>query len=352
MLNDSNKIIVGVTRDFMNPEGNMDFIEEIWDVLLEHPRIELEIMEEPAPTNITVDHTKRFDAIMMKRSPLRAEALAPDNCRLKLVSRNGVGYDHLDVKACTQAGVMIAITPEAVRRPVASANVALMLAFAHRIFERDRRAREGQWDKRWIDKGLGLKDRVLGVIGLGNIGQEIFRLMKPWGMTHLGVAPNHTEDEFSDLEVSLVDLDTILSMADFLCICCPLSEKTYHMIGERELRLMKQEAYLINTARGEIIDETKLVRALNEWWIAGAGLDVFEQEPPSPQNPLLSLDNVILGSHNLAISEEMNQLANRGVSEAVLALADGTVPRNLVNPEVIEHPGLKEFIKTNQAGSG
>jgi len=339
--------MVGVTRDFMSPEGTIDFVKEIWDFLRDHPGIELEIMNEPAPTVITVDHTRYFDAIMMKRSPLRAEALSPDNCRLKLVARNGVGYDHLDVDACTESGVMIAITPEAVRRPVASANVALMLAFAHRIFERDRRARDGDWGKRWKNKGIGLEGRVLGVIGLGNIGQEIFRLMKPWGMTHLGVAPNHMEDEFSDLGVSLVDLDTILAQADFLCICCPLSPKTFHMIGERELRLMKQESYLINTARGEIIDEATLVRALEKNWIAGAGIDVFEQEPPSPQNPLFSLDNVILGSHNLAISEEMKELANRGVAEAVLALADGIIPKNLVNPEIVEHPRFKNFIDTN-----
>lgn len=345
MVYTSNKIIVGVTRDFVDSEGNLDFVKEIWDTLLDHPGIELEIIEEVAPTNITVNHTRRFDAIMMKRSPLRAEALTPNNCRLKLVSRNGVGYDHLDVDACTQAGVMIAITPEAVRRPVASTNVALMLAFAHRIFERDRRTRNGEWVKRWSNRGIGLQGRTLGVVGLGNIGREIFRLMEPWGMDHLGVAPNHREDEFSDLGVKLVDLDTILAEADFLCLCCPLSDKTYRMIGERELRLMKPEAYLINTARGEIIDEAKLAQALTENWIAGAGIDVFEQEPPRPENPLLTLDNVILGSHNLGICEEMNLLANRGAAEAVLALVDGTIPRDLVNPEVIEHPVLQHLTK-------
>ena len=119
MINNSEKILVGVTRDFMNPEGTIDFVKEIWEVLREDPRIDLEIMEDPAPTNITGEHTCRFDAIMMKRSPLRSEALAPDNLRLRLISRNGVGYDHLDVDACTQAGVMISITPDAVRRPVA-----------------------------------------------------------------------------------------------------------------------------------------------------------------------------------------------------------------------------------------
>ena len=337
MTYDSVKIHVGVTRDFISPEGKVDFIEDSWNALVNHPGIELEIMEEPAPTLITEEHTSRFDAIMMKRSPLRAVALDQKDCRLKLISRNGVGYDHLDVDACTRAGVMIAITPEAIRRPVASASIALMLAFAHRIFERDRRTRDGAWDKRWKNKGIGLQGRVLGVIGLGNIGQEILRLMKPWGMIHLGVAPNHTEEEYSDLKVRLVDLDIILGEADFLCLCCPLTDKTQRLIGERELRLMKPDAYLINTARGEIIDEAQLTRALREGWIAGAGLDVFETEPPSPQNPLMSLNNVILGSHNLAICEEMNLLANRGVTEAVLNLADGTIPEHLVNPDVVTH---------------
>ncbi len=347
MVHAPNKIIVGVTRDFADQEGKIDFVKDIWDVLLNHPGIELEIMKEPAPTAITVDHTRRFDAIMMKRSPLRAEAITPDNCRLKLIARNGVGYDHLDVEACTRAGVMVAITPEAVRRPVASANVALILAFAHRIFERDRRTRDGAWDKRWENKGIGLQDRVLGVIGLGNIGQEVFRLMQPWGMIHLGVAPNHKEDEFADLGIRLVGLDRILAEADFLCICCPLSEKTFQLIGERELRLMKKGAYLINTARGEIIHEAKLVQALEEKWIAGAGIDVFEQEPPSTQNPLFRLDNVILGSHNLAISEDMNQLANNGVAQAIFALADGNIPENIINPEVVKHSKLQYLTKTS-----
>lgn len=337
----SGEMLVGVTRDFMSPEGSLIFVKEIWKELQEHPGLKLEILEEPAPTTITVDHTQRYDALMMKRSPLRAEALEPDNCRLKLVARNGVGYDHLDVDACTRAGVMIAITPEAVRRSVASANVALMLACAHRIFERDRRTRNGEWGKRWEGKGIGLQNRILGVIGLGNIGQEIFRLMEPWGMTHLGVAPNHTEDEFSDIRVHLVNLDTVLIEADFLCICCPLSENTYHMIGERELQLMKKEAYLINTSRGEVIDEAVLARALRERWIAGAGIDVFEQEPPSLNNPLFDLDNVILSSHNLSHTKEMNQLANRGAANAVLALAKRRIPAKLVNPEVVGHPRLR-----------
>ena len=340
----SRKILVGVTRDFVSPDGNVDFVRDMWEKLQKHPRIELEIMAESAPTNISVDHTKRFDTIMMKRSPLHTDALVPGSCRLKLVSRNGVGYDHINIEACTEAGVMVAITPEAVRMPVASANVALILALAHRMFERDRRTRNADWDKRWSNKGIELQGRTLGVIGLGNIGKEIFRLMKPWNMVHLGVAPNHTEAEFSDLNVKLVDLGTLLSEADFLCLCCPLTEKTHQMIGERELRSMKNEAYLINTARGEIIDETKLARALEEEWIAGAGIDVFEQEPPSPNNPLLGLNNVIFGSHNLGITEEMNQRANHGAATAVLALADEKVPEHLVNPEVLDHPRLRYLI--------
>ncbi len=147
MARESKRIVVGITRDFISSEGKIDFVEKIWDELANHPRIKIEILEEPAPTNITLDHTQRFEVIIMKRSPLRAMALDPENCRLQLVARNGVGYDHLDVDACTRAGVMIAITPEAVRRPVASANITLILAVAHRIFERDRRTRNCAWKK-------------------------------------------------------------------------------------------------------------------------------------------------------------------------------------------------------------
>ena len=242
-----------------------------------------------------------------------------------------------------KAGVMIAITPEAVQRPVASSIMAFILALAHRLPQKDRMTRAGRWKERNNVFGIGLRGKTLGVIGVGNIGSEVFRLARPWGMKHLGCEPNAPAGGFPDLNLNLTDLDTLLKAADFVCLCCPMNDRTHRMIGERELGLMKPSAYLINTARGGIVDEAVLIKALSENKIAGAALDVFENEPPRPDNPLFKLDNVILSSHNIFLSDEGNRLGNQSVARAALALARGEIPEHVVNPEVLDHPRLKKI---------
>ena len=260
-----------------------------------------------------------------------------------LVARNGVGYEHLDVEACTRAGVIITITPEAVKRPVASSIMAFMLALAHRLPLRDRMTRTGRWKERNNVYGIGLRGKTLGVVGVGNIGSEVFRLARPWGMTHLGCEPNAPPEGFPDQNVRLVDLDSLLEESDFVCLCCPHNDQTRRMIGERKLSLMKPTAYLINTARGEIVHESALIEALSNNRIAGAAIDVFENEPPRPDNPLFKLDNVILSSHNISLSDEGGRLGNQAVAAAVLAVARGEIPKHVINPKVLDHPGIKEI---------
>ncbi|MBT3361336.1 MAG: dehydrogenase [Rhodospirillales bacterium] len=332
---------VGVTRDFVRTDGTVNFLPEAWHRLEGHPRIELHLLEDEAPTTLTRAHTSAFDVILMKRSPLPASAIGEPAPRLFLVSRNGVGFDHIDVPACTEAGIMVTITPDAVRRPVASAIMALILSLAHQVIPRDQMTRAGRWKERWNTPGIALTGRTLGVVGLGNIGRELLRVAAPWDMRLIGVEPFVPQEGFPDLDVELVDLDTVLAEADFVSLCCPYIPATHHLIGARELALMKPSAYLVNTARGEIIDEPALVQALSVGGIAGAGIDVFEKEPPATDNPLFGLDNVVLGSHNLAFNDESNDLGNIGAAEAILAVANGESPRHLINPEVLEHPRFK-----------
>ena len=338
------RITIGITRDFVTTEELLYFDKAAFDSLKAEPEIEVHIMEDSAPTRITAHHAARFDSIIMKRSPLTADALGKPDQRLVHVARNGVGYDHLDIEACTRAGVMVTITPEAVQRPVASGIMAFILALAHRLPLKDRMARTDRWQERNNVLGIGLRGKTLGVIGIGNIGSELLRLAKPWGMTHLGCDPYAPSEGFPALSVCLVDLDSILKESDFICLCCPYNDRTQRMIGERELNLMKPTAYLINTARGEIVHEAALIEVLSKNKIAGAAIDVFEKEPPNSDNPLFELENVILSSHNISLSDEGNRLGNQAVASAVLAVARGEVPKNVINPEVLDHPRIRKIL--------
>ena len=344
-MSNQKKLIVGMTRDFVTTEGDLYFDPPALSALKHEPLLELQVMEDPAPTHITAAHAARFDCIIMKRSPLAADALGNPDQRLMLVARNGVGFEHLNVEACTREGVMICTTPEAVQRPVASSIMAFILALAHRLPLRDRMTRTGRWKERNNILGIGLRGKTLGIIGVGNIGREVFRLVKPWGMRHLGREPNAPPDGFPDLDVRLVDLDLLLKESDFVCLCCPHNDQTRQMISERELNLMKSTAYLINTARGEIVHESALMEALSNNRIAGAAIDVFENEPPRPDNPLFQLDNVILSSHNISLSDEGGRLGNQAVAAAALAAARNEIPKNIINPKVLDHPRIKELFR-------
>jgi len=326
---------VGLSRDFLNRDGSRAFDDEAWSRLAGAPGLELGFLEAPAFSPVTRRDVERYDVLIIKRNPVEAALFEPDGQALRLVVRNGAGYDHIDVEACTRAGVAVAITPGAVTSSVASAILALVLALAHRLFERDRATRAGRWSERWERPGMDLAGRTLGIVGLGRIGLETLRLAAPWGMRHLGYAPRPRPERYAGLGVETVDLDTLLAQSDFVVLCCPLDAGTRHLIDARALARMGRQAYLVNTARGEIVDEPALVEALRAGRIAGAGIDVFESEPPAPDHPLYGLDNVILGSHNLAYSDGLNRAANLAAVEAVLAYAGGCLPRDVLNPGVL-----------------
>lgn len=312
------------------------------------PDIEVHFLAQPAGAPITPSDVQQYDALLIKRNPVVATVFeqatsAKAEIRLRLLARNGVGYDHIDVGACNRAGVMISITPEAVARPVASSILAMMLAFSHRLFERDRLTRAGRWADRWNHSGMALTGRTLGVIGLGNIGLEVFRLAAPWKMRHLGYTPRPRPDKYNGLNVELVSLDALFEQSDFVALCCPLNDQTRGLVDATVLGRMRRHAFLINTARGEVIQERALVEALRDGQIAGAGIDVFEKEPPPKDHPLFMLDNVIVGSHNLAYSDELNSAANLAVAMATLSLAEGRAPKGLVNVQVLQHPRLRDL---------
>ena len=257
---------------------------------------------------------------------------------LKVVANVAAGYDNVDVPAATRHGVVVTNTPGVVTESTADLTWGLLFAIGRRVPEADRYVRAGKW-KEWrlmVLLGHDVHGSTLGIIGMGGIGQAVARRAAGFGMTIL----YHNRRRLpQDLETQLgatwVELDELLRKADFVSVHTPLNAATRHLIGERELRLMKPTSYLINTSRGPVVDEEAVTRALQDRWIAGAGLDVFEREPDVPQ-ALKDLENVVLlphiGSASVASRTRMAVMA----AQSAVAVVHGRRPPHVVNPEVYD----------------
>lgn len=262
--------------------------------------------------------------------------------RLTAVTRWGVGYDRIDVQALTAADVMLTITPNSVRRPVAEAVLTFVFALSKNLPLQDRVARAGGWRGDLPKLGRNVQGTVLGSLGCGNIGRELFRASASLGFARMiAHDPYVKQEDVATLGVELVDMETLFRESDYVCINTLLNERTRGLVGERHLRMMKPSAYLINTARGPVVQEAALVRALREGWIAGAGIDVYDVEPPPKNHPLFELDNVILAPHAMAWTDELMFDNGSEACENVLAVARGMTPASVVNREVLERPGMQ-----------
>jgi D-3-phosphoglycerate dehydrogenase len=210
---------------------------------------------------------------------------------------------------------------------------------------KDRLVRSRRWDERMDNMGRGLTGRTLGVVGAGRIGKELLRMSRVLDMRLLAADPYVNDIELGYIGVHKVDLDTLMSESDFVVICCLLNDETRHLIGAPQFARMKPDAYFLNVARGPIVDEQALIACLREGRIAGAALDVFEQEPIDPANPLIAMDSVILTPHSLCWTDEcFHNMASTGLKSIVDALA-GRKPEFVVNPEVLEHPRVRGWIR-------
>ncbi len=327
------KFRVGITRDNLKPDGNPIF-DPASLKLLDDPRIEWEFLPQ-LEAELSPETAAKYDALAVMLATVTRQTVSGPNRRLKLIARFGVGYDTVDVPALTDNGVLLTITPDGVRRPVASSTLTFILMLAHRVMIKDRLVRQGRWAERMNYFGTGLSGRVLGSVGVGNIGSELFRLATPFAMRHLACDPYVTQESVAPLGVKLVDLDTLLRESDFVCVNCPLNEETRHLIGARQFSLMKPTAFFINTARGPIVDEKALYRTLADGKIAGAAIDVFEQEPTPADNPLLQLDNLIVTPHHVCLTDECINTVAASVFSACRDLARGRVPKNVVNQQVL-----------------
>jgi D-3-phosphoglycerate dehydrogenase len=274
----------------------------------------------------------RYDGLYVNAPRVTAASVGRADLRVKIVARHGVGYDSVDVDALAARGVITTNTPVAVRRPVAVAALTFVLALAGRLVQKDRLTRTGRWHERTSFMGLGLTTRTLGVIGAGGIGRELLALARPFGWTMMAADPYVDPAAVATLGAELVPLDRLLAASDFVVATVLLNAETRHLMNAARFAQMKRTAFFVNLSRGPVADEAALITALRDGTIAGAGIDVYEQEPVSPDNPLLTMDNVLVTPHALCWTDEcFDAIAREGLS-CIVDVANGRVPTSVVRP--------------------
>ena len=270
--------------------------------------------------------TDRIDAEVMAAAP-----------HLKVISNFAVGFDNVDIPAATKRGIVVTHTPDVLTETVADFTVCLMLAAARRLVEADRYTRDGKW-KTWeplLLAGQDIHHATLGLIGLGRIGAAVARRAQGFGMQVLYYDVVRREDLERSLSITYRSLDDVLRDSDVISVHVPLSEQTRHLIGRAQFALMKNTAVFVNTSRGPVVDQAALTQALASRRIFAAGIDVFEQEPVSPDDPLLKLDNVIVVPHIASASIPTRIRMATLAAENLVAVLQGKRPPNPVNPEVL-----------------
>ncbi len=322
-MNEGHRPRAFVTRRL--PGGALDRLRavahvDVWDDDLPPPREALLAGVSGAEGLICL-LTDRIDAEVLAAAP-----------RLRVVSTMAVGYDHIDVATATARGIPVGHTPGVLTETTADLAWALLLATARRVVEGDRFVREGRW-RTWDPNlllGYDVHGATLGIVGMGAIGQAVARRATGFGMRVLYTR----RSERAACVGQRVALDDLLRESDFVSLHVPLTEETRHMIGERELRLMKPTAILINTARGSIVDQAALAKALRKGLIAGAGVDVTEVEPIPPDDPLLAVPNVVILPHIGSASHATRaRMAEIAVENCIAGLEGRPLP-HCVNPEV------------------
>ena len=298
-----------------------DLVPDGFRLLVVSSREREELLRLAPEADFLLVATARVDEELLRAAP-----------RLRLVQHQGVGYDNIDVDACRRAAIPIALTPEGTTIGVAEHTLLLILALFRHLLTVDAAVRRGEWPV-WSmrSRSVELAGKTVGLIGFGRIGREVARRVRAFDATivyHDAVrAPAAVEAE---LGASYLYRDELLRQSDVVSLHAPLTAETRGFIGERELRLMRPDAVLINTARGALVDERALVRALAEGWIAGAGLDVFEQEPPASDNPLLTCPNVVLTPHVAAGTRDAYRTKMQAVFANMQRVARGEAPLNQV----------------------
>jgi glyoxylate reductase len=292
----------------------------------------------PPPKKTIIEKAKNVDALATLLSDKIDAEVYNAAPKLKIVSQLAVGFDNIDLAEATKRGIYITNTPEVLTDTTADFSWALLMAVARRVVEADKYVRTGQWKVAWHPAMLTGRDvfgATIGIVGAGRIGYAMAKRAKGFDMKILfyDVLPR---PEIEKLGAKKVDLNTLLQESDFVTIHVPLMKETYHLMDEQKFKLMKRTAYIINNSRGPVVDEKALYKALKEGWIAGAGIDVFEQEPMPADNPLLKFDNVVVAPHISSASLETRAKMSEMVADNLINFFEGKQPPNLVNKDVMK----------------
>jgi D-3-phosphoglycerate dehydrogenase len=312
------------------------------EILAKRPDVQLDRLENESPDEVAEPilnqaHVYQIGAsrqVIAPRLQVHAELLARTP-NLIAASSNGAGYDTIDVDACTAQGIAVVNQSGGNKEGVAEHALAMMLTLSKRIIEVDRRMRAGPDIPRNAYIGRELLNRTVGVLGIGNVGGRLAELCRGlFNMRVLAYDPYLTTEQIKARGAEKVELDELLAQADFVSVHCPLTRQSRKMMGAAQFASMRPDAYFITTARGFIHDETALADALANKRIAGAGLDVWEEEPPPHDHPLMKFDNVLVSPHTAGATEESRENMSRIAAEQVLDILDGKRPPRLINPEV------------------
>ena len=320
---------VYVTREM--PERGLQIIRE---------NFEAEVWADyaPPPKEILIEKAAKVDALATLLSDKIDAEVYDAAPNLKIVAQMAVGFDNIDVTEATKRGIYVTNTPGVLTETTADFAWALLMAVSRRIIEADQYVRSGQWKVSWhpmMIQGRDIFGATLGIVGLGRIGCAIAKRAQGFDMNILYYDIVRRPELEKEYKITFTEIEKLFKEADFVTINTPLNKDTIHMVDEDKLKSMKKTAYLINNARGPIIDEKALYKALKEGWIAGAGLDVFKQEPTPKENPLLQLKNVVTAPHISSASFETRSRMARMVADNLVAFFNGKMPPNTVNTEVI-----------------
>jgi phosphoglycerate dehydrogenase-like enzyme len=346
---------IAITGDYLGEDGQLAYGDSGTSLLTAAaPAVRFHFLKEQAPRpgdpsywkglysmEVTAEQIADIDGLVVLRPYIKRSTFVRGAGSLVIIGRSGAGYDKIDLAACTENDVAVFNVPNVLDHSTASTALLFMLALAKRLFAQERITRAGHWERQVSVMGSEIEGRTLGIIGLGQSGRELVRLAAPFRMRVLAYSPHANQADAAGLNVRLTTLDEVLAEADFVSLHCRLTAETRRLIGAKEIARMKRTAFLINIARGGLVDQGALTVALREGRIAGAGLDVFATEPLPAEDPLTGLDNVILTPHWSCSTRDIWDATGKATAEGMLAATRGDVPANVLNRDVLERPGFR-----------
>ena len=308
---------LGISGDLLNSDNKPCFGEAPLEILTRRPDIKFSWMDKSI-SELTPKMTSKFDGILLNLPRATSNSISNSECKLKIIARFGVGYDSVDIDAMKKKNIIVTNTPNAVRRPVAVATLTMLFTMAGKLLIKDKLVRTGRWNERTNHMGIGLVNKTLGIIGAGSIGSETIKLAKPFFKNILAFDPFLSEDQINQKGAQKSDLFELANNSDFIAVLCNLDKSTEGMINSDFFSEMKETAYILNLSRGPVINEKDLEYALENKFIAGAGLDVTTLEPLPNSSRLLDFKNVIITPHALCWTDEcFNDIASEAINSII-----------------------------------